>query len=163
MKQAGGRFAEKRAIVIDFRHSENNHFLAVKEMKIHGELYRRRTDIVGFVNGLPLLFVELKRPTVDVEDAYTGNYRDYLDTIPQLFMYNAFVMLSNGLEAKVGTLGSTYHFFHDWKRLQEQEQGSVALETMLRGICKKENFLDLLENFILYDHSEISIWVSTRL
>lgn len=156
VKQAGGRFAEKRAIVIDFRHSENNHFLAVKEMKIHGELYRRRTDIVGFVNGLPLLFVELKRPTVDVEDAYTGNYRDYLDTIPQLFMYNAFVMLSNGLEAKVGTLGSTYHFFHDWKRLQEQEQGSVALETMLRGICKKENFLDLLENFILYDHSENS-------
>lgn len=62
-------------------------------------------------------------------------------------------MLSNGVEAKVGTLGSKYEFFHEWKRLSEQEQGSVALETMLRGICKKENFLDLLEDFILFDHS----------
>ena len=53
----------------------------------------------------------------------------------------------------MGTLGSKYEFFHDWKRLEEKEQGSVALETMLRGICKKENFLDLLENFILFDHS----------
>lgn len=62
-------------------------------------------------------------------------------------------MLSNGTEAKVGTLGSKYEFFHEWKRLAEEDQGSVALETMLRGICKKENFLDLFENFILYDHS----------
>lgn len=70
-----------------------------------------------------------------------------------MFYYNAFLMLSNGIEAKVGTLGSKYEFFHEWKRLAEEEQGSVALETMLRGICKKENFLDLFENFILYDHS----------
>ena len=63
-------------------------------------------------------------------------------------------MLSNGLEAKVGTVGSKYEFFHEWKRLDEDEKGSVALETMLLGICNKENFLDLLENFILYDHSD---------
>ena len=62
-------------------------------------------------------------------------------------------MLSNGTEARVGTLGSKYEFFHEWKRLSEDEKGRVALETMLRGTCKKENFLDLLENFILYDHS----------
>ena len=143
----------RRAAVIDFRHPENNHFLAVKEMKIHGELYRRRTDIVGFVNGIPLLFIELKRNDVDVQNAYTDNYTDYRDTIPQLFYYNAFLILSNGMEAKVGTLGSKYEFFHEWKRLNEADAGSVALETMLRGICKKENFLDLFENFILYDHS----------
>ena len=71
---------------------EDNHFLAVKEMKIHSQLYRRRTDIVGFVNGIPLLFIELKKPTVDVQNAYIDNYRDYLDTIPQLFYYNAFLM-----------------------------------------------------------------------
>ena len=63
-------------------------------------------------------------------------------------------MLSNGVEAKVGTLGSKFEFFHEWKRLVEADQGSVALETMLLGICKKENFLDLFENFILYDHSD---------
>ena len=153
VKKPNGETEKQTAAVIDFKNPENNYFLAVKELKIHGDLYRRRTDIVGFVNGIPLLFVELKKTTVDVRNAYDDNYTDYLDTIPHLFYYNAFLMISNGVEAKVGTLGSKYEFFHEWKRLAEQEQGSVALETMLRGICKKENFLDLLENFILYDKS----------
>lgn len=153
VQKPNGQTEVKKAAVIDFQNANNNHFLAIKELKIHGDLYRRRTDIVGFVNGIPLLFVELKKNSVDVQNAYTDNYTDYLDTIPHLFYYNAFLILSNGTEAKVGTLGSKYEFFHEWKRLSEQEEGSVALETMLRGICKKENFLDLLENYILYDHS----------
>ena len=156
VKRPDGKTETKTAILIDYLHpnSDNNYFLAIKELKIHGDLYRRRTDIVGFVNGIPLLFVELKKTTVDVQNAYDDNYTDYQVTIPHLFYYNAFLMLSNGVEAKVGTLGSKYEFFHEWKRLDEKDQGSVALETMLRGICKKENFLDLLENFILYDHSD---------
>lgn len=153
VKKPNGQPETKRAAVIDFQNPENNEFLAIKELKIQGDLYRRRTDIVGFVNGIPLLFVELKKNIVDVQNAYEDNYTDYLDTIPQLFYYNAFLMLSNGTEAKIGTLGSKYEFFHEWKRLAESDPGSVALETMLRGICRKENFLDLLENFILYDHS----------
>ena len=153
VRRPDGTTETRRAQVIDFQNPTQNEFLAVKELKIHGDLYRRRTDIVGFVNGIPLLFIELKKNTVDVQNAYIDNYTDYLDTIPHLFYYNAFLILSNGLEAKVGTLGSKYEFFHEWKRLDEKEQGSVALETMLRGICKKENFLDLLENFILFDHS----------
>ena len=153
VKKPNGQPETKRAAVIDFQNPENNEFLAIKELKIQGDLYRRRTDIVGFVNGIPLLFMELKKNTVDVQNAYEDNYTDYLDTIPQLFYYNAFLMLSNGTEAKIGTLGSKYEFFHEWKRLAESDPGSVALETMLRGICRKDNFLDLLENFILYDHS----------
>ena len=153
VKKPNGQSETKRAAVIDFQNPNNNYFLAIKELKIHGDLYRRRTDIVGFVNGIPLLFVELKKNTVDVQNAYDDNYTDYQDTIPHLFYYNAFLMLSNGTEAKVGTLGSKFEFFHEWKRLAEEDRGSVALETMLRGICKKENFLDLFENFILYDHS----------
>ncbi len=152
-KKPNGQNETRIATVIDFVHPTENHFLAIKELKIHGDLYRRRTDIVGFVNGIPLLFVELKKTNVDVQNAYTDNYTDYQDTIPHLFYYNAFVMLSNGVEAKVGTLGSKYEFFHEWKRLQERDEGKVELETMLRGICKKESFLDLFENFILYDHS----------
>ncbi len=140
--------------VIDFDRPDNNHFLAVKEMKIHGSLYRRRTDIVGFVNGIPLLFIELKGANVDVENAYINNYKDYLDTIPHLFYYNAFLMLSNGYEAKIGTLGSKYEFFHEWKRLKEEDAGNVELETMLRGVCDKRTFLDLLENFVVFDHSD---------
>ncbi|SFX76714.1 type I restriction endonuclease subunit R [Ruminococcus sp. XPD3002] len=153
VKRPDGRTETKKAKVINFNEPCKNHFLAVKELKIHGDLYRRRTDIVGFVNGIPLLFIELKRTDVDVQNAYYDNYTDYLSTIPQLFYYNAFLMLSNGMQAKVGTLESKYEFFHEWKRLAEDDQGSVELETMLRGICKKENFIDLLENFILYDHS----------
>ncbi len=152
VKHPDGRTEKRKAAVIDFKKTDNNHFLAVKEMKIHGELYRRRTDIVGFVNGLPLLFVELKKTTVEVKNAYIDNYTDYQETIPHLFYYNAFLILSNGIHAKVGTLGSKWEFFHEWKRLTEKDQGNVALETMLKGICKKENFLDLFENFILYDH-----------
>lgn len=153
VKKPNGQTETKKAAVIDFQNPDNNYFIAIKELKIYGDLYRRRTDIVGFVNGIPLLFVELKKNTVDVQNAYDDNCTDYQDTIPHLFYYNAFLMLSNGMEAKVGTLGSKYEFFHEWKRLAEEDQGNVALETMLRGICKKENFLDLFENFILYDHS----------
>lgn len=145
-----------RARVIDFNdpESDNNEFLCVRELWVHGALYRRRADIVGYVNGIPLLFMELKNHDVEVEDAFNQNYRDYLDTIPQLFYHNAFIMFSNGLEARVGTIDSKWEFFHEWKRLKETDAGSIELPTMLRGVCNKKNFLDLLENFILYDHSD---------
>ena len=149
-----GETEEVKAKVIDFASPEKNEFLCVRELWVHGSLYRRRADIVGFVNGIPLLFMELKNHDVEVVDAFNKNYRDYLDTIPQLFHHNAFIMFSNGLEARVGTIDSKWEFFHEWKRLNEAEAGSIELPTMLKGICKKENFLDLLENFILYDHSD---------
>ena len=153
VKLPNGKLSTRTAKLIDFQNPLNNHFLAIKELKIHSYNYRRRTDIVGFVNGIPLLFMEFKAVNVDVQDAYTNNFTDYQDTIPQLFYYNAFLILSNGHHAKVGTLGSKYEFFHEWKRLKEQDPGCVELQTMLRGICKKETFIDLLENFILFDHS----------
>ena len=148
-----GETEEVRAKVIDFDSPQKNEFLCVRELWVYGTLYRRRADIVGFVNGLPLLFMELKNHDVEVKDAFDQNYRDYLDTIPKLFYHNAFIMFSNGLEARVGTIESKWEFFNEWKRLNEQESGNIDLPTMLRGICSKQNFLDLLENFILYDHS----------
>ena len=148
-----GETEEVKAKVIDFASPNKNEFLCVRELWVHGALHRRRADIVGFVNGLPLLFMELKNHDVEVRNAFDDNYRDYLDTIPQLFRFNAFIMFSNGLEARVGTIDSKWEFFHEWKRLNEMEAGNIELPTMLKGICKKENFLDLLENFILYDHS----------
>ena len=152
-QQPNGETEEVRAKVIDFASPLKNEFLCVRELWVRGPLYRRRADIVGFVNGIPLLFVELKNHNVAVEDAFNKNYRDYLDTIPHLFRHNAFIMFSNGKEARVGTIDSRWEFFHEWKRLTEEDAGNIELPTMLRGICKKENFLDLLENFILYDHS----------
>ena len=141
------------AQVFDFEHPDKNSFIAVEELWVAGPLHRRRADLVGFVNGIPLIFVEFKRHDKDVRRAYEDNFTDYQDTIPQLFYFNAFVMLSNGLEARVGTLGSKYEFFHEWKRSAEGEVGSVDLETMLAGMCNKRAFMDLFENFILFDHS----------
>lgn len=149
-----GETEEVKAKVIDFASPEKNEFMCVRELWVYGSLYRRRADIVGFVNGIPLLFMELKNHDVEVVDAFNKNYRDYLDTIPQLFHHNAFIIFSNGLEARVGTIDSKWEFFHEWKRLNEMEAGNIELPTMLKGICKKENFLDLFENFILYDHSD---------
>lgn len=153
-KMPDGSTRTDRARVFDFDYPQNNHFVAAEEFWVKGPMHRRRCDLVGFVNGVPLLFVEFKRHDKDVYTAYKDNYTDYQDTIPQIFYYNAFVMLSNGLESKVGTLGSPYEFFHEWKRLRETDAGNVDLETMLLGICKKENLLDLFENFILFDHHD---------
>ncbi|MBO7507597.1 MAG: type I restriction endonuclease subunit R [Paludibacteraceae bacterium] len=149
-----GSVGRRKAKVIDFKEPESNSFIAVRELWIKGSYHKRRADIVGFVNGLPLLFVELKNHHVDVEDAYNNNYSDYLDTVPHLFYHNAMIILSNGKTAKIGTIGSKFEFFHEWKRLKEEDKGNVELATMLRGVCKKENFIDLLENFLLYDHSD---------
>lgn len=144
---------EERAQVFDFEHPELNSFLACEEFIVKSPFYNRRCDIVGFVNGIPLMFIEFKRHDKDVRRAYEGNYSDYQQTIPQIFHFNAFVILSNGFESKIGTLGSPYEFFHEWKRLDEADAtGSVALATMLRGVCTKKNFMDLFENFILFDH-----------
>ena len=142
-----------RARVIDFAVADNNEFVAVRELWIKGAIHKRRADVVCYVNGLPLIFIELKNHDQDIQNAYTDNYRDYLDTIPHLFHHNAMIMLSNGIESRVGTVGAKWEFFHEWKRLTEMDHGNIELPTMLRGICKKENLLDLIENFILFDHS----------
>ena len=155
VQDKNGNFTKRTAKLFDFNNPENNDFLAVQEMKIWGQVYHRRADFVGFVNGIPLLFVELKRDDIDIQQAYDNNYKDYRSTIPQLFYYNAFIMFANGPQAKVGTLDSKYKFFHEWKRLNEDQiTGSVDFETMLLGMCSKKNFMDLFENFILFDHSQ---------
>lgn len=140
------------AQVFDFDHPKMNRFVAAEELWVHGPLHRRRCDLVGFVNGIPLVFMEFKRHDKDVRSAYNDNYADYQDTIPQIFHFNAFVILSNGLESRVGTLGSPYEFFNEWKRLSEEDAGSVSLETMLLGVCNRDALMDLFQNFILFDH-----------
>jgi type I restriction enzyme R subunit len=148
-----GQRVRQRLRVFDFENPDNNDFLAVRELWVRGDLYRRRADIVGFVNGIPLLFMELKNVHKDTRAAYERNLKDYLDTVPHLFQHNAFLVLANGLDARIGALGGRYEHFHEWKRLEESEPGVVDMETLLRGVCDKRNFLDLFENFILFDDS----------
>jgi type I restriction enzyme R subunit len=145
---------EKRKLkVFDFENAENNSFLAVRQLEVVGELYNRRPDVIGFVNGIPLLVIELKAHHQNIQNAFTENITDYKDTIPYLFYYNAFIILSNGTDAKVGTLTSKYKYFLDWKRINEEDEGIVKMETMFKGTCAKQNLLDIFENFLLFDDS----------
>ena len=139
--------------VFDFDDPENNHFLAVRELWIKGPLYRRRADLVGFVNGIPLLFMELKNIHRNVRRAYEENLADYRDTIPHVFHHNAFVVLGNGVDARIGSYSAPFEYFREWKRLDEDEPGVVDMETLLKGVCTKANFLDLFENYVLFDDS----------
>jgi len=152
-----GELTKQTLKVFDFNSPENNHFLAVRQLEVTGELYNRRPDVVGFVNGIPLVFFELKAHNRDLRHAYDDNLKDYKDTIPHLFHTNAFVILSNGIDAqnnsgtKIGTITSAFKFFHEWKRISENVEGTVSLETTIRGTCSKANLLDLFENFLLFD------------
>lgn len=148
-----GELVKRRLQVFDFDEPTNNHFLVVRELWVRGALYRRRADLIGFVNGIPLLFMELKNVHKDIRAAYDRNLADYKDTIPHLFHHNAVIVLGNGIIAKLGSLSSRYEHFHEWKRLDEDEPGVVDMETLLKGVCNKCNFLDLCENFIVFDDS----------
>ena len=148
-----GEQQQRKLRVFDFKNATQNHFLALRQLWVQGEMYRRRPDVVCFVNGLPLVFMELKAAHRDVQAAYNENLRDYKDTIASIFDHNAFVILSNGLEAKVGTITSLYQFFFDWKRVEEDEEGEVSLETVLKGTCAPHRLMDLFQNFLLFDTS----------
>jgi type I restriction enzyme R subunit len=147
----GGEEKVETVRLVDWDNHANNDFLLVSQFWLVGEMYKRRADLVGFVNGIPLLFVELKAAHKQIQTAYTGNLTDYKDTIPQLFWFNAFIILSNGSEAKVGSLTSEWGHFNDWKKINsEGEEGVISLETVLRGTCEPIRFLDILENFLLF-------------
>ena len=148
-----GELEKKKLRVFDFENYAENKFLAVRQFEVVGELYNRRPDVVGFVNGIPLVFFELKAHHTDLRNAFTDNITDYKDTIDHVFHCNAFIVLSNGTDAKVGTITSPYKFFLDWKRITEEEEGIVSLDTILRGTCSKENLMDIFENFLLFDDS----------
>ena len=148
-----GELVKKNLKVFNFQEYADNHFLAVRQLEVVGDLYNRRPDVVGFVNGIPLVFFELKAHHTDLRNAFDANLNDYKDTIPHIFHSNAFIILSNGTDTKVGTVTSPYKFFLDWKRIEEEEEGVVSLDTMLRGTCAPNRLMDLFENFLLFDES----------
>jgi len=136
---------------LDLRNWSNNDLLAVQQMWVKGYLHNRRLDVALFVNGVPLVLMEFKEPGVPVKYAHDANLTDYHDTIPQLFIPNCFVLLSNGAEAKVGATFSPWEFFGDWKVIDAAgSRGAIALETALRGTCDPAILLDLFENFVAY-------------
>ena len=137
--------------VIDWENPENNDYFAASQFWVTGDMYTKRPDIVCFVNGIPLALMEFKRIDTNLHDAYNSNLRDYKDTITPLFWYNAFVILSNGTDSKVGSLTAEWEHFSEWKRIQrENEPPMVSLQTILQALCTPERLLDIVENFILF-------------
>lgn len=153
VRRDDGKFDDLLVRVIDWRDIATNDFLIASQVWIDGVLHRRRPDTIGFVNGLPLLLAEWKGPACPLGDAYDDNLRDYRDTIPQLFPANGFVILSNGLEAVMGASHAPYEVFAPWKRLEEDQPDDASLETLLRATCEPARFLDLIENFVLFDEA----------
>jgi type I restriction enzyme R subunit len=134
--------------VIDWEMPEANDFFLSSQLWVSGELYTRRPDVVGFVNGLPLVLIEFKKPGVHVREGFDQNISDYKDAIPQLFHFNAFVIVSNGSQSKLGSISAKWGHFSEWKRIaSEEEAPRVSLEAILKGVCEKGRLLDLVENF----------------
>ncbi len=137
--------------VIDWGQPAQNNFLIASQMWITGEMYKRRADLIGFVNGLPLVLIELKAAHRQLKNAYTDNLRDYKDTLPHLFWYNAFIILSNGRESVMGSLTGAWEHFAEWKKINsEGDEGVISLETTLRGTLAPARLLDIVENFVLF-------------
>jgi type I restriction enzyme R subunit len=156
--EKGEVIRNKKIKVFDFENIQNNNFLAVQQLWVEGKSKRRkRPDIVGFVNGIPLLFVELKAHHRKIQVAFETNLKDYKQTIPKMFHCNAFVILSNGFESKIGAITSKFEHYHEWKRITEEQEGIISLDTILKGVCEKDRIMDLFENFILFDNSIGSI------
>jgi len=140
--------------VIDWNHPGNNDFLMAQQFWVTGDVYTKRADLVGFVNGLPLLFGELKAHHKPLKNAYRKNLSDYKDTVLHLFWYNAFIILSNGSASRIGTITSPWEHFSTWNKINsEGEEGVISLDTLVHGTCEPARFLDIVENFLLYQET----------
>lgn len=157
-RDAKGALQHALAKVIDFRNPGNNRFLAVRELKVQGVRvphYNRRADLVCFVNGLPLVFIELKAVYRNIRAGFDDNLTDYLNehSIAHAFHHNAFLVVSNGDQARYGSITSKWEHFIEWKRNDEKDQARLDAQALLDGMLAKERLLDLVENFILFDDS----------
>lgn len=157
-----GRKENDNLKIIDFNHPQNNDFLAVSQLSIKGELRYRRPDIILYINGLPIIFMELKNSNTKLENAYYQNLVNYKSDIPLLFQYNALCILSNAAQTKIGSFTAGWEHFFNWLRIDSekekinrekiQKQGT-SIQRLISGLLPKEKLLDYLENFILYKDS----------
>ena len=152
--------------LIDFDNPQNNDFTAVSQMWIEGQYNWRRPDVLIFVNGFPVVFVELKNAKIKVKEAYTDNLTNYKNDIPNLFAFNQVCVLSNAEETRLGAWNAAYEFFFEWLKVnsekekpnrQEIKDKATSIEYFARGLCKKDNLIDYLENFIMFQNQSVKI------
>ncbi|MGM0982979.1 MAG: type I restriction endonuclease subunit R [Pseudomonadota bacterium] len=145
-----------RALLVDFAELSANRFRAVNQFTLQGSRQLRRPDVVCFINGLPLAVLELKSPgaeNVDIWDAF-NQIQTYKDEIPDLFVHNEAVVISDGYNARVGSLTANQERFMPWRTLRHEDDKPLLewqLETLVRGFFDRELFLDYLRYFILFE------------
>lgn len=152
--------------LIDYDNVDNNDFHCVNQMWIKGHYNYRRPDVLLFVNGLPVVFIELKKPTVKMKEAYEKNLVDYRKYIPNIFAFNQICVLSNGMQTKMGAWNAGFEFFFEWLRVDNEkekldrkqisEQG-LSIQNLIDGLFRKERLIDYIENFIFFDNMRTKI------
>ena len=142
--------------LIDFENFSNNDFLVVNQFTIKGSKGNRRPDLIVFVNGLPLAIIELKNPADENADIYKAynQLQTYKDELEELFVYNEALVISDGINARVGSLTATDERFMFWRTVKDENDKPLLeyeLETLIKGFFNKEYFLDYIQNFILFE------------
>jgi len=149
--------------LLDLEDLSNNDWLAVNQFTVIEDRRNRRPDVVIFVNGLPLGVIELKNPADEkatIRQAF-NQLQTYKNDIPGLFIYNELLVISDGLEARSGTLTGSWDRFMPWRTIDGKEiapRGSLELEVLLKGVFDKQRFLDLILNFIVFEDDGSSIF-----
>ncbi len=145
--------------LVDFTHPEKNDLLAVNQFTVIENHNNRRPDIVLFVNGLPLVVLELKNPADEkatIETAFR-QIQTYKQQIPSLFTYNEMVVISDGLDARIGTFTSIRERFMPWRTIEGEQLAPgtmIRLEVLTKGVFEKKRLLDLIRNYIVFEIDE---------
>jgi len=152
VRRESGEMDTEKVRIFDFENPGHNDFLLVSQMWITGPIYTKRPDLIVFVNGVPLINIELKSVEKNLKDALTDNITPYRESIPQLYWYNLGLIISNGIENKFGSITSPFEYFNEWKKVSsEEDETKNDIATIVNGICNKDRMLDILENFVLFD------------
>lgn len=154
-RQKDGTIRYTQAKVFDFVHWARNDFLAVNQFTIIENRIEKRPDVIVFVNGIPLVVIELKsviNEDVDISDAY-NQLQTYKMIIPSLFTYNSFMVISDGINARAGTITSNEERFMAWRTIDGDNVAPLSipqLEVLIKGMFERERFLDIIKQFVLF-------------
>ncbi|MCE7699762.1 MAG: type I restriction endonuclease subunit R, partial [Methanobacterium paludis] len=156
------RIAGDKVWLFDFQNPENNEFLAVNQFTVVENKNNRRPDIVIFVNGIPLVVFELKNPLDEDATIKTAfnQLETYKDQIPSLFHYNEIMIISDGVEARAGTITSNFERFMPWKTIdgrKEEIKTMPQIEVLLRGMLKRDVLVDLIRHFIVFQTNKTTV------
>ena len=153
-RRKDGSIKHDKVFIFDFNHIESNEFLAVNQFTMVEDKHERRPDIVLFVNGIPIVLIELKNPE-DENATIWSAYKQigtYLGEIPSLFRFNELCIISDGIDSRYGTITSPRERYSQWKTVKyEKPKDLTQLETLIKGLLTPDVLLDVVRNFIVYE------------